>query len=151
WAGVIAIKPPRVRLILCEQEFGSSLADKPALVVLAFFQLDRVVGNCPQFRPMCAIAPRPGIPKPDCRQKTQLRGFWPAIRDSDFDQNVFAGRLRIFDEDIEIPALTEDACVYELELSISSSSPPILVHELLVGKSSLGILVQVLHVGVRWS
>src|SRR5215467_2009349 len=99
---------------------------------------------------MCAIAPRPGIPKPDCRQQAQLRGFWPAIRDTDFDQDVLRGRLRIFDEDVEVPVLTEDARVDELELSFSSPSPPILLDELLVGKRSLGIFVQVLHVGVGW-
>ena len=95
-------------------------------------------------------SPGPLIAEPQRRQHMQRCGVRPAIGDRDADQNVVRVGLGVFDEDVEIAVLgrrrrcrsaqTRDRC---------ASAPLVLVEQARVGKLSLRILVQALHVGVR--
>src|SRR5262245_39356142 len=121
-----------------EQGVGMVRVDHPVS-----HTLDRL-----QDRLRAAIRPGPGITEPQGRQHVQQSGFKPAIVDADPDQHVFRGCLGILDDDVEIAVVVEDASVEELVLELVPRAPPIRRPEVSVGISRLGVLVQVLHVGV---
>jgi hypothetical protein len=59
--------------------------------------------------------------------------------------------LGILDEHIEVAVLVKHAAVDELELGIVAGAASVLVDQRAIGELLLRILVEELHVGVRWS
>ena len=93
--------------------------------------------------------PRPGIAKPELRQKVEHGRFRAAIVDRHPEQGVVGRGLGIFHEDVEIAIRVEDAGVEKLEFRLISAATAILGAQPRVGKLLLRILVQHLHVGMR--
>ena len=71
-----------------------------------------------------------------------------AIPDTDFDENVFWGMLRVFHENIKIPVAIEDPRIQQFVLEIVARPLPVRGHQFVVGKCPLRIFVEVLHVRV---
>src|SRR5262245_33010842 len=92
--------------------------------------------------------PRPRVAEPERRQQMQRRGVRSSIGDRDANQQVVGGRLRVFDDDVEVAVLVEDSGVDKLELGFTPAAPLILVDQPPVGELGLRILVETLHVGV---
>ena len=67
----------------------------------------------------------------------------------DADQNIVGVGLGVFDEDVEVAVLVEDAGVDQFEFRIAARAAAVFLEQLLVGKLGLRILVQALHVGMR--
>src|SRR4029077_12840288 len=58
--------------------------------------------------------------------------------------------LRIFHEYVKVPVLIEYPGVNQLVLQFLAVAPPVSRRELMVWVGPLGILVQILHVRMRW-
>ncbi len=82
-------------------------------------------------------------------QDVEGRRIRAAIDGLDPRHDLFGRGLRIFDEDIEVAILPEDARVEQFELRAVALPPLVFCHQRFVGKGGLRILVQELHVGVR--
>ena len=74
----------------------------------------------------------------------------PAIAHADLDKHVLGTLLRILHEHVKVAVVVEDACVQKLVFEVASVALPASSQQIIVGKSGLGILVQILHVGMRW-
>ena len=75
-------------------------------------------------------------------------GFRPAIADADLDQQVFRFCLGVFNKHIEVPVVVKYAGIQQFILQLLSTALVVGFNEVPVWKGRLGILVQVLHVGV---
>ena len=125
---------------------------QPAIAGLIVIQLDHRIGRRP-----CLVQlgpPRRALPRTRCCETTlsaagEAGGFRAAVRDRDLDQDVFGIGLGIFHEHIEVAIVVEYSGVEQFELRLVLSAPPVFFHQLTVGEFRLGILVQILHVGVR--
>ena len=90
--------------------------------------------------------PAPGVAEPDLRQHMNRRFVGTAIADGQAQQDVVGARLGIFDIDVEIAVGVEDAGIDDLELGLPPVAPRVLLHQKVVGKFGLRILVE--HPGV---
>ena len=79
----------------------------------------------------------------------QDRRLGTAIGDRHADQNVAWGRLGVFDGDIEIALFGENPSIEELIFGLGASAPAVYLEQFLVGKGSVGILVERPAVAVR--
>src|SRR5271157_5484904 len=98
----------------------------------------------------CTGPPGPGVAKPQGRQDIYFRGLRSAITHADLDKDVFRRLLGIFHEDVEVAVLVEDAGIQQFVLHVVSAASLVVFLEIFVGICRLRILVQVLHVGMRW-
>jgi hypothetical protein len=71
-----------------------------------------------------------------------------AVEGLDRDRDVVRACLRVLHENVEVTLFVENAGVENLELGRSAPAPPVLFHQMRVGKLGLGIFVEALHVGV---
>jgi hypothetical protein len=78
-------------------------------------------------------------------QRGRLRS---AVPDGDLDEEVFRGRLGVFDEHVEVAILIEHARVEQLVLALVPAPVTVGPDEVAVRISRLGVLVEILHVGV---
>ena len=90
--------------------------------------------------------PAPGVAEPDLGQHVNRRFLGPAIGDGQAQQDVVGARLGIFDVDIEIAVVVEDAGIDDLEFGLPAVAPRVFLHQEVVGKCRLRILVE--HAGV---
>ena len=58
------------------------------------------------------------------------------------DQDVFGIGFGVFNGDVEVAILFEDACVDELEFRLRTISLPVFLAKRFVGKAALGIFVK---------
>ena len=72
-----------------------------------------------------------------------------AIRHRDPDQDVLYIALRVLDKGIKIAVVIKDAGIQEFEFRLIFAPSAVLFHQFRVRKLRLGILVQILHIGVR--
>ena len=87
---------------------------------------DRRLGQYPSpCRPQ-----RPGVAKPSVGSRCNRALLRAAIRDRDPDQNVVRRRLRVFDEDVEVAVVVEDAGVEQLEFRIVPTARAVLLDQL---------------------
>ena len=141
-----------IGLVLGEEQLRRTFTMQPAVAWLIMIQLDHRVRSRAcllQLRPPLAPSPRPCVAEPHRRQKPKAGRFRPTVRDRDLDQDVFCVGLSVFDEHIEITIVVEYSCVQQFELRLVLPASPVFFNQLTVGKFRLGILVEVLHVGVR--
>ena len=68
----------------------------------------------------------------------------------DAHEDVFGRRLRVLHEHVEIAVVIEHAGVEELVLHVVPGAPAVRLHQVGVRIRRLGVLVEVLHVRVRW-
>ena len=94
--------------------------------------------------------PRPHIAKPDRRQHIEWRRLRAAIVNGDPDDDVFCRCFGVFDEHIKVSIRIKNTGVCEIEFGIQEATAAILIHQLIVRERCLWVLVQRLHVGVRW-
>src|SRR4051812_36945513 len=66
----------------------------------------------------------------------------------DLDQQFFGICLGVFDENIEIPIVIEYTSIQQLILEVVPGTLAIRFHEITIWKLPLGILVQILHIGM---
>ncbi len=81
-------------------------------------------------------------------RRSSVAASGPRLNARDPDQDVVGRRLRVFDEDVEVAVIVEDAGVEQLVLGVRARAPLVLGHEIRVRKRPLRILVQVFHVRV---
>ena len=86
--------------------------------------------------------PRPGIPEPQLRQDMDLGVLRAAVMDGDEQQQVVNRRLGIFDEDIEVTVIVEEAGLEQFELGLLPGASLIFFHEPTIGEFSVRILVE---------
>src|SRR6266496_4975930 len=75
-------------------------------------------------------------------------GLRPSIANSDLDQEILRSVLGVLHEYVKVAITLEDAGVEQLILHVAPVAALIGVDQVAVGKGSLRIFVQVLHVGV---
>src|SRR5437867_1160662 len=78
------------------------------------------------------------------------RRLRPAIMDRDEHEDVLRIRLGVFDEDIEVAVVVEDAGVEQLELRLVFAATTVLLYKPAVGKFTLRILIEHFQVGMCW-
>src|SRR6266699_2070305 len=78
------------------------------------------------------------------------RRLRPAIMDRDEHEDVLRIRLGVFDEDIEVAVVVEDAGVEQLELRLVFAATTVLLHKPAIGKFTLRILIEHFQVGMCW-
>ena len=91
---------------------------------------------------------RPVVAEPQGRQHVQLGRRRPPVDRGDLHQDVLRATLGVLHEDVEVAVVLEDARVEQLVLHLVAGAPPVRLHQVGVGIGRLGILVEVLHVGV---
>ena len=72
-----------------------------------------------------------------------------AVGHLDAKQNIGGIGLGVLDEDVEIAVLGKDACIQEFVLHLRAIALATPLHEIIVGISSLRILVEIFHVRMR--
>ena len=70
----------------------------------------------------------------------------PAITHADLNQDVLGSLLGIFDEDIEVAVVVEDARIHQFVLHVAAAARLVGSDEVIVRKCRLRVFVQVLHV-----
>src|SRR5688572_24992828 len=105
----------------------------PCLSVLPALELYHTRFRTPHSAIRVSAVPRPRITKPDCRQKVQPGVFRTPVRDRDLDQYVFDVSLRVFDEDIEVAVVIEDAGIDKFELALLLTPVPVLLDQAPLG------------------
>ena len=93
-------------------------------------------------------SPGPSVAKPERRQKMQRGRVLAAVRHGKTNQDVAGRTFGIFDHHVEVAVLIENARVQELIFKILAPAPPILSHQICIGKCNLRIFVEIAHVGV---
>jgi hypothetical protein len=72
----------------------------------------------------------------------------PPVLRRDSNENIFRSGLRVFDKYVEVAVLVEDAGIYELVLRLTPGALPIGLNQIAVGKRSMRIFIETLHVRV---
>ena len=83
----------RIAFVFGEEQLRGAIAIEPIFAQLVVFGLDGTRCYLAQRRLAIVLAPRPGVPKPQCRQHTQPGRFRPAIVHGDADEHVFRALL----------------------------------------------------------
>jgi hypothetical protein len=79
----------------------------------------------PQAGAGAVVIPGPGVAEPERGQEVEVGGVWSTIRGADSDQDVVRGGLGVFDDNVEIAVIVEDARVYQLILEGMAVALPI--------------------------
>ncbi len=73
---------------------------------------------------------------------------WAAIGEGEADEDVIRGGFGVFDEDIEITILIEDAGLHQFKFPRLPTPSPIFFDEPIVWKRGLWIFIEATHVGM---
>ncbi len=142
----------RVRLILCEEKFWLPLED--ALAQLGMGDRDDGAGvvrrRLPQHGPGRRRRTGPRVAEPQRRQQVQRGRLGAAIAHGDLDQDVFRRGLGVLHEDVEVAVVLKYTRIHQFEFRVSFATALVFFRHLAVGKLSLRIFVQILHVRMRW-
>src|SRR2546430_3744047 len=96
------------------------------------------------------LAPGPGVAKPKRWKQVQGSRFGATIVGRDANENILVVGFGVFDENVEVAIFAEDAGVEQFEFRFRAAAALIFVHQPAVRKFGLRILIQILHVAVRW-
>ena len=77
------------------------------------------------------------------------RSFRSAIMNRDPHEHVFRPGFGVFDKDIEIAVIIEDARIEQFKFRLVLAAPPIFLHQLRIGKFPLRIFVEHFQVRMR--
>ena len=138
----------RIALVFGEEQIRGAVTIEPVLAKLWVHGPNGAGSRFEQRRLVLAIAPRPRVAEPQCRQDTQPGRFRPAIVHGDLDEHVLRPRLGVFDEHVEVAVVVEYAGVEQLVLELFPRAPPVRFDQVPVGVLALRVLVEILHVGV---
>src|SRR5262245_11636715 len=92
------------------------------------------------------IGPAPGVAKPHGRDQVQFGIFWSAIEGFDANANVLRASLGVFDKNVKVAVIVEDAGIEQLVLRPAAITAAVLLDQLTIGELPPRILVQHLHV-----
>src|SRR5277367_3881875 len=81
----------------------------------------------------------------------QERWLEAPIAYADFDQQIVGRRFRIFNKNVEVAVVVEDAGVEQLVFLFVARALAVGLDEVVVRIGAMRVLVEVLHVGVRGS
>ena len=98
---------------------------------------------------LVGIAPAPGVAQPQAGQQGQRCGVGAAVGGPDSDQQIFRSCLGVFNDDIEVATLVEDAGVDQFVFGLVASAAAVLRPQIFIGKGSLRVLVERPHEAVR--
>ena len=138
-----------VALVLGEQQLRLAIAVQAIGAERVVRRLDRIRAHPAQRRATTVHAPRPRVAEPQRRQHPEASGLGPAIVHRDPDEHVFGAALRVLHEHVEVPVFVERPRVQQLVLEVLARTRPVGLDKVPVRVFPLGILVEVLHVGVR--
>src|SRR5262249_18100887 len=140
-------------LVVSKKQLGMPVADKPSLAKSRMSRNNGgnsvfIHGGVQRGLYFLVPCPAPGVAKPHCRQ--QVDGSWigTAISGSDADKQIIRCDLAVFNHNIEVAIVIEDAGVEQFKLRILTGTSRVLLYKPLVREGSLRILVEILHVGV---
>ncbi len=142
-----------VRLILCEQQFLGAVAMQDIWAQLGMLGGDGKPAShlirLPQKGLDRRVPQPPSVPEPEVREDVQ-RGFLrAAVEGRDPDQQVIRRRLGILDKDVEVPVVVEDPRVEQFVFHLLAGAAAVRLDQIAIGKGRLGVLVKILHVGMR--
>ena len=80
--------------------------------------------------------PAPGVAKPHLGQHVDRRFVGTAVVDGQTQQNVVGAGLGIFDVDVEVAVVVEDAGLDDLEFGLLAVAPRVLLQQEIIGKCS---------------
>jgi hypothetical protein len=80
----------------------------------------------------------------------ERRCFKTAVRNSNLNQQVLGRFFRILNEHVKVAAIIENARIEEFVLKLVTRPAPVRPDEVRVWIGLLRILVEILHVRVRW-
>ena len=143
-------QPLRIALVFGEQQFRFARAMKRVRAEIRMRGLDDAVSGVTQRRLAIVFSPRPRVAEPKRRQDPQASRFSPAVVDGNADQYVVRALLRVFDENVEVTVILKDAGVEQFVFELLARALRVLLEQLCVRKFVLRVLVQILHVRVRW-
>src|SRR5689334_4684024 len=81
----------------------------------------------------------------------QRRRLGATVDNADLDEQVIGRLLGVLDEHVEVAILVEDTGVEQLILWLAAAASAIRRDKVGIGKWGLGILIEVLHVGMGGS
>jgi hypothetical protein len=154
--GIGRVKEPlRVGFVLGEEKFRGAFRIPEALPEVPVREGDGAAGLIPghltKRRAGRGAAAGPIIAEPEGGQEVERGGFRAAVVHGDSDEQVLGGRLGVFDQDIKIAVLIKNPGVQQFILGPAAPALAVGCDEVVVGVGGLGILVEVLHVGMRRS
>ena len=82
------------------------------------------------------------MPEPERRQHVHGRVLRPAVVHGHLEQEILRCRLRVFDLDVEVPALIEDPGVEQFVFGLRHAACAVDGNQVGIGKLGLRILVQ---------
>ena len=85
-------------------------------------------------------APGPGVAKPKRREHMQRRGLIATIGDGDADEEVVGVGFGVFEGDVEVAAVVEDAGVGDFEFGIEARAGAVGFDQRAYGNSAWGYL-----------
>ena len=139
-----------VRLVLGEEQRRAAFAMQVIGSDLGFGRRDDAVarrrGVDFQGRPGRVGPPAPDVAEPQRGQEMKRGRVRPPIADADLDQDVGRPLLGIFDDDVEVAIVLEDAGIEQLVLHVLAATPTVRGDQVVVGVGLLRILVEELHV-----
>ncbi len=92
------------------------------------------------------LVPRPRITRPEQRQHIERRGLVRAVFDGHAHHDVIGGVLGVFDLDIEIKRIVEDAGVEYFVLGQIRAALRVFPDQVVVGKGAVRVFVEHPHV-----
>ena len=146
-------EPLGVGFVFGEEEVARAFAMELVLTQPAMARLDCEATACQvgagtKRRQPIVASPGPRVPEPKCREYVEFRGFWTAIRCGYANKKIVRIHLGVFERNIEVAVLAQDARVPQLEFRSLLWPAVIYRHELLVGKARVRITVEHPHVAV---
>src|ERR1700691_1180743 len=78
------------------------------------------------------------------------RSLRPAIGDRHANERISRCRFGVLDPDVEIPIAIKNSGIEEFKFLLFTPAPRVLLDQLLVWKSLLGVFVQRPAIAVRW-
>ncbi len=151
---VHAEQAAHVGVVVAEEQFGGAFVGGGIDVPMVAAELIMVGENRAgiDLRQAGLIefgSPRPNVAKPELRHNVQASFFRAAIDDGDLHQHVVRVGFGVFDENVEVAVVVEDAGIDQFVFGFQFAPAAIFVQELIVGKCALRILVEHLQIRVR--
>src|SRR5678816_2335946 len=94
------------------------------------------------------MTPRPGVSEPERREHVKARVIGAAVADRYAHQNVIWTLFSVFDKDVEVAVVIEDARIEKLVFEVIARTSAICLDKIYIRVLTLGVLIEVFHVPV---
>jgi hypothetical protein len=122
-----SVEPRDIRLVFTELDLVRLLEVDRMDAALAMLG-DNVIPDKFEKRLLPGREPAPFVPEPDLRQHMDNGLFGSTIVDGEPQDDVLGTFLGVFDVDVEVAVVIEDAGVEDLEFRILLAAPRVLLH-----------------------